>query len=235
MSFSRITPRQSSPQSRKHQLSRSCLRRRLTRLTPAWSLVWPGRVVTSPACRTDLAGKRIELLRELVPGLRRLAFLAQPDNPYVVFDMRQAQAAARTLGLETASLEIRRAEDIAPAYEGLKSRAEALYILPDPLPIRPSPSHQHFGARRAVADDSQPSGVRRSKRSDVLWTKLVGPVAARGRLCRQNTARGEARRSPGRAANQVRSHHQSDYCQGTRPDNPGGVPAARRRGDRMNN
>src|SRR6516165_7486147 len=51
MSFSRITPRQSSPQSRQHQLSRSCLRRRLTRLTPGWSLVWPGRVVTSPACR----------------------------------------------------------------------------------------------------------------------------------------------------------------------------------------
>jgi len=43
--------RQSSPQSRQHQLSRSCLRRRLTRLTPGWSLVWPGRVVTSPACR----------------------------------------------------------------------------------------------------------------------------------------------------------------------------------------
>jgi putative tryptophan/tyrosine transport system substrate-binding protein len=47
--------------------------------------------------------------------------------------MRQAEAAARTLGLETASLEIRRAEDIAPAFEGLKGRAEALYILPDPL------------------------------------------------------------------------------------------------------
>src|SRR5215469_1746855 len=51
MSFSRITPRQSSPQSRQHQLSRSCLRRRLIRLTPGWSLVWPGRVVTSPAYR----------------------------------------------------------------------------------------------------------------------------------------------------------------------------------------
>src|SRR6516225_6204296 len=39
----------------------------------------------------------------------------------------------RALGLETASLEIRRAEDIGPAFEGLKGRAEALYILPDPL------------------------------------------------------------------------------------------------------
>ena len=98
------------------------------------SLARPGGNVTGLSSQsTDLAGKRIELLREVVPGLRRLAFLAQPDNPYVVFDMRQAEAAARTLGLETASLEIRRAEDIAPAFEGLKGRAEALYILADPL------------------------------------------------------------------------------------------------------
>ena len=98
------------------------------------SLARPGGNVTGLSSQTtDLAGKRIELLREIVPGLRRLAFLAQPDNSYVVFDMRQAEAAARRLGLETASLEIRRAEDIAPAFEELKGRAEALYILPDPL------------------------------------------------------------------------------------------------------
>ena len=98
------------------------------------SLARPGGNVTGLSSQTtDLASKRIELLREVVPGLRQLAFLSQPDNPYVVFDMRQAEAAARALGLETASLAIRRAEDIGPAFEGLKGRAEALYILPDPL------------------------------------------------------------------------------------------------------
>jgi putative tryptophan/tyrosine transport system substrate-binding protein len=98
------------------------------------SLARPGGNVTGLSSQTtDLASKRIELLREVVPGLRQLAFLSQPDNPYVVFDMRQAEAAARRLKLETASLEIRRAEDIAPAFEELKGRAEALYILPDPL------------------------------------------------------------------------------------------------------
>jgi putative tryptophan/tyrosine transport system substrate-binding protein len=95
------------------------------------SLARPGGNVTGLSSQTtDLASKRIELLREVVPGLRQLTFLSQPDNP---FDMRQAEAAARRLGLETASLEIRRAEDIAPAFEELKGRAEALYILPDPL------------------------------------------------------------------------------------------------------
>jgi putative ABC transport system substrate-binding protein len=98
------------------------------------SLARPGGNVTGLSSQTtDLASKRIELLREVVPDLRQLAFLSQPDNPYVVFDMRQAEEAARRLGLETASLEIRRAEDIAPAFEELKGRAEALYILPDPL------------------------------------------------------------------------------------------------------
>jgi putative ABC transport system substrate-binding protein len=98
------------------------------------SLARPGGNVTGLSSQTtDLASKRIELLREVVPGLRQLAFLSQPDNPYVVFDMRQAEAAARRLGLETASLEIRRAEDIGPVFERLKGHAEALYILADPL------------------------------------------------------------------------------------------------------
>jgi len=170
------------------------------------SLARPGGNVTGLSSQTtDLASKRIELLREVVPGLRRLAFLAQPDNPYVVFDMRQAEAAARTLGLETASLEIRRAEDIAPAFEGLKGRAEALYILPDPLLFthRLRINTLALGARLPTIHSLRE--YVEASRSDVLWTKLVGPVAARGRLCRQNTARCEARRSSDRAADQVRS------------------------------
>jgi putative ABC transport system substrate-binding protein len=72
-------------------------------------------------------------LREILPGLRRLAILANIDNSYVALEMREVEAATRTLGLETASSEIRSAEDIAPAFDGLKGRAEALYVLPDPL------------------------------------------------------------------------------------------------------
>jgi putative tryptophan/tyrosine transport system substrate-binding protein len=98
------------------------------------SLARPGGNVTGLSTEaTDLAGKRIELLREVVPGLHRLAILANPDNPYVALEVREAQAAARTLGLEVALFEIRRAEDIAPAFEGVKGRAEALYILADAL------------------------------------------------------------------------------------------------------
>src|SRR5262249_24317668 len=69
--------------------------------------------------------------------------------------------------------------------------------------------------------------------SDVLWTKLRGPLAAYRRLCRQDSSRGEAWGHPGRAADQVRSHHQSDGRKGAWPDNFGIIPPPRRRGDRM--
>ena len=82
---------------------------------------------------TDTVGKRVELLRDVIPGLRRLAIMANVDNSAVVLELRQVQAVARTLGLEVTTLEIRRAEDITPAVEALKSRADALYICPDPL------------------------------------------------------------------------------------------------------
>jgi putative ABC transport system substrate-binding protein len=82
---------------------------------------------------TDTVGKRVELLRDVIPSLRRLAIMANVDNSAVVLEMRQVQAVARTLGLEVTTLEIRGAEDISPALEALKSRADALYICPDPL------------------------------------------------------------------------------------------------------
>jgi putative tryptophan/tyrosine transport system substrate-binding protein len=82
---------------------------------------------------TDTVGKRVELLRDVIPGLRRLAIMANVDNSAVVLELRQVQAVARTLGLEVTTLEIRRAEDITPAVEALKSRVDALYICPDPL------------------------------------------------------------------------------------------------------
>jgi putative tryptophan/tyrosine transport system substrate-binding protein len=98
------------------------------------SLARPGGNVTGLSSQTpDVAGKRIELLREVVPGLRRFAILANPDNSYVALELHEAQAAARMLGLEVDLFEIRRAENIAPAFETVKGRAEALYVMPDPI------------------------------------------------------------------------------------------------------
>src|SRR5262249_50645782 len=83
-----------------------------------------GKVTGLSGQQADLAGKRLELLREVVPGLRRLAIIANIGNPYAVLEIGAVQAAARTLGLDAATLEIRRAEDIVPALQALKGRVD---------------------------------------------------------------------------------------------------------------
>jgi ABC-type uncharacterized transport system substrate-binding protein len=96
------------------------------------SLARPGGNVTGLSLqKTDLADKRLELLREVVPGFRRLAIMANVGNPAPVLEMREVQATARNLGHEVATFEIRRAEDIAPI--SLKGHADALYVCGDPL------------------------------------------------------------------------------------------------------
>jgi ABC-type uncharacterized transport system substrate-binding protein len=98
------------------------------------SLARPGGNVTGLSNQVpDLVGKRLELLRELVPGLRRLAMMVNVGVSNVVVELGEVQAAGRTLGLDVTALEVRRAEDIAPAIEGLRGRAEGIYVQADPL------------------------------------------------------------------------------------------------------
>jgi putative tryptophan/tyrosine transport system substrate-binding protein len=68
-----------------------------------------------------------------MPDLRRLAIMGNVGNPFVVLELGEVQAAAGTLGLEVLPLEIRRAQDISPAFEALKGRAQALYVCTDAL------------------------------------------------------------------------------------------------------
>jgi len=96
------------------------------------NLAKPGGNVTGLSLQAaNLAGKRLELLREVVPQLRRLAIIFNIGNDQTVLEMSETQAAARTLGFEVAPLEIRKAEDIAPAFEAVK--ADALYVVVDQL------------------------------------------------------------------------------------------------------
>jgi putative ABC transport system substrate-binding protein len=98
------------------------------------SLARPGGNITGLATlAADLAGKRLELLREVASGLGRLVVMGNVGNPFTVLEMGEVQSAARMLGLEVAMLEIRRTEDIAPAFDALKGRGEALYVCTDAL------------------------------------------------------------------------------------------------------
>jgi putative ABC transport system substrate-binding protein len=98
------------------------------------SLARPGGNATGLSLQqTEATGKRLELLRDVVPGLRRLAIMANVRAPAAVLEKGKVQEAARTLGVAVTTFEIPRVEDIAPAFEALKGRAQALYVVSDPL------------------------------------------------------------------------------------------------------
>ena len=100
------------------------------------SLARPGGNITGLSNQQpDIAGKRVELLREVVPSLRRLAVLANVDFPNAMLEKTEIQTAAGNLGLEITSPEIRKAEDIVPAFEAIKGRSDALYVVGDLLVV----------------------------------------------------------------------------------------------------
>jgi putative tryptophan/tyrosine transport system substrate-binding protein len=98
------------------------------------SLARPGGNVTGLSIQSaDLAAKRLQLLRELLPGLRRLAMVGNANYAAAVLEMGEVEAAGRTLGLKVDRFEIRREEDIAPAFEAFKNESQALYLCADAL------------------------------------------------------------------------------------------------------
>ena len=98
------------------------------------SLSQPGGNVTGLSLQqSDIVGKKLELLRELLGGLHRLAVIGNVGNPATVLEIGEVKTAADKLGIDIVSLAIRRAEDVSPAFDALKGRAEALYVSTDPL------------------------------------------------------------------------------------------------------
>jgi len=100
------------------------------------SLARPGGNVTGLSLQqSDIAAKRLELLREVVPGLGRLGVIVNISSPGAALEMREVQGTARVLGLDVVTVEIRRSADIAGAFDALKERAQAVYVVNEPLTI----------------------------------------------------------------------------------------------------
>jgi putative ABC transport system substrate-binding protein len=98
------------------------------------SLARPGGNVTGLSNQTpDIAGKRLQLLREFIPALSGVGILVNAENVAAMLEVREIEAAARVLGLDVLMLQIRRAEDIGPAFQALKGPSFALCVVRDPL------------------------------------------------------------------------------------------------------
>jgi len=100
------------------------------------SLAHPGGNVTGLSLeQTDIAGKRLDLLRNVVPGLHRLAVMANVGYPASASELNAVQAIARGLGLEVAPYEIRRPDDVALSFQAPKLQVDALYVVEDSLVV----------------------------------------------------------------------------------------------------
>src|ERR1041385_1197385 len=109
------------------------------------SLARPGGNVTGLSGQApDTAGKRIEILREMTPGLKRLGGLTEPQNPYAALDVREVERAARTFNVEVQIFELGASDRIDETINSLNGTAEALYVLPIP----------HFYANRVQINEA---------------------------------------------------------------------------------
>jgi ABC-type uncharacterized transport system substrate-binding protein len=109
------------------------------------SLARPGGNITGLSILTpDLTGKRLELLKAILPRLIRVAVLWNPGNPIAEPELRKAEVAAPSLGLQLQSLTVRDPREFASAFSAMKrERADALFLLSDAM---------FFGRRKEVAD-----------------------------------------------------------------------------------
>jgi putative ABC transport system substrate-binding protein len=97
-------------------------------------LEWPGGNITGVSIRQpDLIRKRLDVLCEVMPQLHRLAIMADAGYAAPVLEAERVRATAHTLGVEAARLEIWRSEDIAPDFEAIRGKADALYVVSDAL------------------------------------------------------------------------------------------------------
>ena len=102
----------------------------------AWLTAWQsgGNATGMSALAPDLGGKRLELLKEAVPRVSRVAFLWSPPNPGANVTLKETQAAAQALGLQLQSLEVREVKDLERAFEAaMRDHAQALTTAPDPV------------------------------------------------------------------------------------------------------
>jgi putative ABC transport system substrate-binding protein len=130
------------------------------------SLARPGSNVTGLSNQSvDLPGKRLDLMREVLPGLRRLAILVNGGNPSNLIESKTLETSARAIGLEAVRHEIRQAADVAPALDRIVGGTDMLYVIPDPLTLTnfPQINTTALGARLPTMygsrDFVQPGGL----------------------------------------------------------------------------
>jgi len=151
------------------------------------SLARPGGNVTGTTfLGPDLVGKRLQLLREIVPGLSRVAALWHPhaySERTMSGVLKEVESAAATLGLQLQLVPADSPDDIVGAFTAMTTEhAEALIVFPSPMLF------SEYGRIVSMTAKRSPR-VRGCRRSDVLWSKPARSRQANRHVCRQNPER----------------------------------------------
>jgi putative ABC transport system substrate-binding protein len=172
------------------------------------NLARPGGNITGlSAQNVDLTGKRFELLREIVPGLRRLAVLFNGNNPTATIEIDIVRTAASPLGIEVSPSAILDAEDIAPAIARIAKQADALFVVGEPLTFTHRTRINTLALAARLPTNYPTRGYVEVGGLMSYGPNFPGFVSAGRRLRPQNPARREAWRSARGAAHEVRSRH----------------------------
>ena len=198
------------------------------------SLARPGGNLTGISLmQFELIGKRLEVLKEAVPGVTRVALLANTGHPGVQEELARSQAAARRLGFTAQYVPVAEVSDFEAAFEAMaRERAEAIVVFPDAfIRARRPPS---LTSPRAAASPQSPAGPSSPRLATCChMVRTCMSHGARSRSTSTRSSRGQARRPARRAAHEVRAGHQPQDRQGPRPDDPAVAAAAGGSGDRV--
>ena len=186
------------------------------------SLARPGGNVTGlTALNRELGGKRLELLKEAVPKLSRVAVLYDPANPPSLHEVKELLPAdARALKLTIQPWEIRAVDDFEKVFAALnKQRPDGLYALTAGRVMRPNrKTDRGLCVKEPVTVDVQQQRNCRGRWAHVLRRRTSRTATGASLLRGQNPERRQACRSAGGAADEVRAGDQSENGEADRPD-----------------
>ena len=170
------------------------------------SLARPGGNLTGFSnFRTLLTGKRLELLKETIPKLSRVAVLWNPQNSGIRHNGKKANSRRRALGLQLHSMEVSSADKFENAFkEAIKARSAALTVTTSPFLNSNLPRTVELAAKHRLPAIYVSRRFCRERRLDVLWNRSNGTLQTRRSDGRQDFEGYQARRHSSRAADQVR-------------------------------
>ena len=181
----------------------------------------------------EICAKRVELIREMIPALTRLAVIANPANPSHPIALDAMQGTARALGIELVPAEVKGRDDFAAAIAAIATRQiPALVAIEDPLVDFQRSTNCALRSATTTTDDWVQS-TSGSRRTNGIRSEPTGSLFSLGRFHRQDFKGHSAGELAYRARREVRAHRQPEDRQGARPRNSADPARPRRRGDRM--